>query len=54
MLLVYVVIDDPTSLIWVAGLLALGVALFLVEYFFGRRDRASGRSRGEPDEIKGA
>ena len=34
-LLVYVVIDDPTSLIWVAGLLALGVALFLVEYFFG-------------------
>jgi amino acid transporter len=53
-LLVYVVIDDPTSLIWVAGLLALGVALFLVEYFFGRRDRATGRPRGELDEIKGA
>ena len=53
-LLVYVVIDDPTSLIWVAGLLALGVALFLVEYFFGRRDRAAGRPRGDLDEIKGA
>ena len=47
-------IDDPTSLIWFAGLLALGVALFLVEYFFGRRDRPPGRPRGELDEIKGA
>jgi L-asparagine transporter-like permease len=39
--------DDPTSLIWCAGLLAVGVVLFLVEYFFGRRDRPAGVARGE-------
>ena len=43
-LLVYVVVDDPTSLSGCAGLLALGVVLFLVEYFFGRRDRAPAAS----------
>ena len=37
-LLVYVVIDDPHSLFWVAGLLALGIALYLAERFFGRRE----------------
>jgi amino acid transporter len=31
------VYDDPTSLLWCAGLLAVGVALFLVEHFFGSR-----------------
>jgi APA family basic amino acid/polyamine antiporter len=35
-LLVYVVVDDPFSLVWCAGLLALGGALYLAEYFFGR------------------
>ena len=30
-LLVYVVVDDPGSLAWVAGLLAVGFALFLVQ-----------------------
>lgn len=29
--------DDPTSLIWCAGLLAVGGVLFLAEYFFGSR-----------------
>ena len=53
-LLVYVIVDDPTSLYWVAGLLGLGVVLFLVEYFFGRRDRPTGRDRGEPDALEGA
>jgi APA family basic amino acid/polyamine antiporter len=41
-LLVYVVVDDPFSLVWCAGLLALGGALYLAEYFFGRP---------EPDQL---
>ena len=39
------VYDDPTSLYWCAGLLAIGVVLFLVEYFFGSRTRAAGAER---------
>lgn len=35
-ILAWSVYDDPTSLLWCAGLLAVGVALFLAEYFFGR------------------
>lgn len=42
------VYDDPTSLYWCAGLLAIGVVLFLVEYFFGSRTRAAGAERGQP------
>jgi amino acid transporter len=38
-LLVYVVVDDPTSVVWCAGLLAIGGVLFLVEHFLGRRNR---------------
>jgi amino acid transporter len=38
-LLAYVVIDDPASLLWVAALLALGGVLFVIERLFGRRDR---------------
>jgi amino acid transporter len=34
-LLVYVVVDDPFSLVWCAGLLAVGGALYAAEYFFG-------------------
>jgi amino acid transporter len=41
-LLVYVVVDDPFALVWCAGLLALGGALYLAEYFFGRP---------EPDQL---
>jgi len=39
--------DDPTSLLWCAGLLAVGLVLFLLEYFFGSRSRSSGK-RGDP------
>ena len=39
---------DPTALYWCAGLLAVGVVLFLVEYLFGRRNRPPGVERGEP------
>lgn len=36
LLLGYVVTDDPGSLIWCAGLLALGGMLFVAELIFGR------------------
>lgn len=35
--LVYTVVDDPGSLLWVAGLLAVGLVLFLVQRFTGAR-----------------
>ena len=41
-LLVYVVVDDPASLLWCAGLLALGGLLFVAEYVLGHRDRTTG------------
>ena len=47
-ILVWSVYDDPTSLLWCAGLVAVGVVLFLVEYFFGRSDRPRGAERGDP------
>ena len=47
-ILVWSIYDDPTSLIWCAGLVAVGVVLFLVEYFFGKSDRPPGVERGEP------
>jgi amino acid transporter len=42
------VYDDPTSLIWCAGLVAVGVVLFLVEYFLGTRSRPADVERGVP------
>lgn len=39
-LLVYVIVDDPSSLLWVAGLLAVGLVLYLAERFFGHKRRA--------------
>jgi len=47
-LLGYVVYDDPGSLYWCAGLVALGVLLFVVEYLFGTRTRPPGAERGDP------
>jgi len=37
-ILAWSVYDDPTSLLWCAGLLGVGLVLFLVERVFGRRD----------------
>lgn len=48
-LLVYVIVTDPTSLLWCAGLIAVGGVLFVVEYFFGRRNRDDGEERGDPE-----
>ncbi|MEO7268239.1 MAG: amino acid permease [Knoellia sp.] len=45
----YVVIDDPGSLIWCAGLLALGGMLFAAEMVFGRPGH-----RGDQDETDSA
>ncbi len=43
--------DDPTSLIWCAGLIAVGVVLFLIEYVAGSRNRPTGAERGDPESI---
>jgi hypothetical protein len=48
--------DDPSSLLWCAGLLAVGVVLFLVERAFGSQNRPAGTRRGDPEAVdrKGA
>jgi len=48
--------DDPSSLLWCAGLLAVGVVLFLIEYAVGSRNRPPGARRGDPESAdrKGA
>jgi hypothetical protein len=51
-LLGYVVYDDPGSLYWCAGLVALGVVLFLIEYLFGKRTRPEGVERGDPGSAR--
>jgi len=51
--LVYTLIDDPAALLWVAGLLAVGLVLFLAEKFFGRKqDRPVGTSAGDPQAVE--
>lgn len=45
-LLAYVIIDDPSSLLWVAGLLGLGFVLYLAEAFSKKRH---GAKVGLPD-----
>jgi amino acid transporter len=49
----YVIYDDPTSLYWCAGLVAVGVVLFLIEYLFGKRNRPPGAERGDPTSAQG-
>ena len=50
--LFYVIYSDWTSLLWVAGLLAVGFVLFLAEYFFGKqRNRPPGAERGDPEIL---
>ena len=52
-LLYYVISTDPTSLLWCAGLLGLGALLFVIEYFFGYRNRPATAERGDPESIDG-
>ena len=47
--LLYTIGDDPTSLYWVAGLLAVGLVLYLAEKFFGKKQlRPPGAELGDP------
>ena len=48
-MLAYTLIDDPAALYWVAGLLAVGLVLYLAEKFFGKKQlRPPGAERGDP------
>ena len=40
-ILYFTIYDDPHSLIWCAGLLGVGLVLFLAEYFFGSKGTGS-------------
>lgn len=47
--LTYTLIDDPEALFWVAGLLAVGLVLYICERLFGKkRLRPPGVERGDP------
>ncbi len=52
-LLYYVISTDPTSLLWCAGLVGLGMLLYVIEYFFGYRNRPADAERGDPENIDG-
>ena len=49
--LAYTLIDDPAALWWVAGLLAVGLVLYLAEKFFGKQDRPPGTRPGDPEVV---
>jgi amino acid transporter len=48
----FAVYDDPSSLLWCAGLIAVGVVLFLIEYTVGSRNRPAGVERGDPEAAR--
>jgi amino acid transporter len=50
-LLGYVVYDDPSSLWWCAGLVAIGLVLFALEYFFGSSEKSTGPGRGDLETV---
>ena len=53
--LTYTLIDDPESLWWVAGLLAVGLVLYLLNRFFGKkRLRPEGVAPGDPEASAAA
>jgi amino acid transporter len=45
----FAIYDDPSSLLWCAALIGIGVVLFLVEYAVGSRNRPPGTRRGDPE-----
>ncbi|SDT18558.1 Amino acid transporter [Friedmanniella luteola] len=50
--LAYTLIDDPAALLWVAGLLAVGLVLFLAEKFFGhKKDGPRGPGAADPQAV---
>ena len=54
--LAYTLIDDPAALLWVAGLLAVGLVLYLAEKFFGKQTarRQPGAARRRRPRTTGA
>ncbi|HYH33686.1 MAG TPA: amino acid permease, partial [Nocardioides sp.] len=48
------VYDDPTSLYWCAGLVGVGLVLFLLEYFFGRRSGPPAERGEATPETRGS
>jgi amino acid transporter len=46
--LVYTLIDDPDALFWVAGLLAVGLVLYVVQNFFGTKKASASNI---PDDL---
>ncbi|MCU1425009.1 MAG: amino acid permease, family [Microbacteriaceae bacterium] len=48
--LAYTLIDDPAALLWVAGLLTVGLVLYLVQNFFGKKPRSPG-AEGSPGAV---
>jgi amino acid transporter len=53
LVLAYTVYDDPAALLWVAGLLALGLVLFLAEYSTKKRRAADHAVAGPPPTDEG-
>jgi amino acid transporter len=49
--LAYTLIDDPAALIWVAGLLAVGLVLFLLQNFFGKNKPGHHDGPNDPAEA---
>ena len=49
----FTIYDDPTSLLWCAALIAIGVVLFLIEYFWGRGSSDGTASDGATDDRVG-
>ena len=49
--LLYTVVDDPGALLWVAGLLAIGLVLFLAQYLSKKRVRPPGAEGGAPEAV---
>jgi APA family basic amino acid/polyamine antiporter len=51
--LVYTLIDDPDALFWVAGLLGVGLALYILQNAFGKKDGgARGTGSGTPEAAE--
>jgi APA family basic amino acid/polyamine antiporter len=51
--LVYTLIDDPDALFWVAGLLAVGLVLYLLQNTFGKKNiRPPGTGSGTPESAE--
>ncbi|PRY70571.1 amino acid/polyamine/organocation transporter (APC superfamily) [Glaciihabitans tibetensis] len=51
--LAYTLIDDPDALLWVAGLLAVGLVLYLAQKFFGtKKARLPGDDGGVPEAVE--